>query len=151
LLLSGRRVVNPGAAAFGYHPPMRVLPGRQGIRVLCPACHRCLIAPVQQLRHHASVRVGAPKLLHRVLGIPRRSGPEDVSRLAHRLHGAVAWCAPRLHIAPHRIPNESREKEPRAKPQACDRHQGHARILPTNGSLHDSRPPVTSTSRNLVS
>jgi len=100
---------------------------RRNLRVrLRPVRDRCLIAPIQKMRHRGLVRPRQHKLPHTLLAVPHRDRPEGPSSIGQqraRLKSARAFYLPQR---PPRMKREERKKSNRADSEPCHANECHS-------------------------
>jgi hypothetical protein len=100
---------------------------RRNLRVrLRPVCDRCLIAPIQKMRHRGFVRPGQHELPHTLLAVPecdRPEGPSSIGQQRARLKSPRAFYLPQR---PPGMKREERKKSNRADSEPCQTNECHS-------------------------
>ena len=119
-----------GTASFA-HALVCFHPRRNLSFRLRPVGYRCLIAPIQKMRHRGLVRPRQHKLPHTLLAVPKRDRPEgpfSIRQERARLKSPRAFYLPQR---PPRVKRKERKKSNRTDSEPCQTNECHS-LLPLN-------------------
>jgi hypothetical protein len=123
--VSRRWMINLGSPAFAAQSSGGFGPSRRVRALLHPMDNSCLITPIRELAHHASMNAGNHEGFHCCLARPDSGRPERVARIAEQASREITFCCSSLASRSQRLQKENWEIAPGAYAETGNRNQRH--------------------------